>query len=66
MGPAAFNKKNYRLEVNFSIPGQCSDNTKDKPQAFDILTSKLGIANPVILKGKDTSFPAEWSLFKKK
>lgn len=64
MGSAIFNGKSYRLEVNFSIPGQCSDNSKCKLSAFNILTSKLGIANPVITKGKDNSFPAEWSLFK--
>jgi hypothetical protein len=65
MGPAAFNRKNYRLEVNFCILGQCTDNTKNKPPAFNILTSKLGVTNPVIVKGEETSFPAEWSLLKK-
>lgn len=64
MGPAVYNRKNYRLEVNFSISGQCSDNTKHKLSAFNILTSKLSISNLEIVKGKDTSFPAEWSLFK--
>jgi hypothetical protein len=63
LGPAQFNGKEYRLEVNFNVPGQCSESSKNKPLPFNMLTSTLGISNPVITKGKGY-FPAEWSVAK--
>lgn len=63
LGLAQFNGKEYRLEVNFSTPGQCSDNGKNKSLPFNKLISTLGISNPAIEKGKGY-FPAEWSVAK--
>jgi hypothetical protein len=63
LGPAQFNGKEYRLEINFNVTGQCSEDSKSKPLPFNMLISTLGISNPVITKGKDY-FPAEWSVAK--